>query len=40
MAELLTDGIDIVRMLHAASDVDAIFDPIDRDSERLFISSL
>jgi len=33
-AEQLTDGIDVVRMLNSASDVDAIFDPTDRDPER------
>jgi hypothetical protein len=38
--KLLTDGIDVVRMLHSASNVDAIFDPTDRDPERLFISAL
>ena len=30
----LTDGIDVVRVLHSARDVDAIFDPTAQDHER------
>ncbi len=34
LAELLTDGIDVVRVLHLARDVDAIFDPTAQYPER------